>query len=227
MARGSPCTAALAPEWAKLRWLRSTGSRKQSFRFPAQARFAAMWTHEVMVARFQLNGPDICCLGLFPSMEALDDCEALKNEDLIKIFEMYGWRSAPAAIKKTSHGVRLRVASSPPLQKQPKRGDRGCRAAGVGLVRALRIGPSPRRFTRAPGGLVGGLESGAAAAALVFWPLGCTRVLCGTATAKGPQRRPAALCVGNLGAGPCHRLGAASSRGAPGMPFRPFAPPLC
>jgi hypothetical protein len=32
-------------------------------------------------------------------VEALDDCETLKNEDVIKIFEMYGWRSAPAVIK--------------------------------------------------------------------------------------------------------------------------------
>jgi hypothetical protein len=32
-------------------------------------------------------------------VEALDDCEALKNEDVIKIFEMYGWRSAPKVIK--------------------------------------------------------------------------------------------------------------------------------
>jgi hypothetical protein len=49
-----------------------------------------MWTHEVMAARLQLNEPDICCLGLLPSVEALDDCETLKNEDVIKIFEMPG-----------------------------------------------------------------------------------------------------------------------------------------
>jgi hypothetical protein len=38
----------------------------------------------------------------------------------------------------------------------------------------------------------------------------------GTAAAEGSQRR--APCVG-----PCHRLGAARSRGAPGRLFRPFA----
>jgi hypothetical protein len=106
-----------------------------------------------------------------------------------------------------------------------RNGQKGAPGAAERLVWA-RIGP--RRFTRAMGGLVGGLESGAAPLrcaargvpfVLAFgfgflWPLGFRLHLGGMGAAGGGGATPP--CVG-----PCHRFGTGSSRSVPGWVFRP------